>query len=135
MHRCRDFFFFGYTCIPPSTLLVSCFQGNSSFYQACIVVLCASLCNGIIFCILNSFGVLYVHLEKLYQEDSDSATKASLVGSVAVGTTFFLSPVSGILADKLGIRLTVLLGSVIASVGMFASSFLVNQGIHFTVSN
>ena len=98
-------------------------------HQACIVVLCASLCNGVVFSILNSFGVLFIRLENLYGDDSDSATKASLVGSVAVGTTFFLSPVSGILADKLGIRLTVLLGSLIAALGMLASSFLVDQGL------
>ena len=94
------------------------------------MVLCASLCNGVVFSILNSFGVLFIRLKELYGDDPDSATKASLVGSVAVGTPFFLSPVSGILADKLGIRLTVLLGSLIAAVGMLASSFLVDQGLH-----
>ena len=46
---------------------------------------------------------------------------------MAVGTTFALSPVSGILADKLGIRLTVFLGSLIAALGMLASSFLTDQ--------
>ena len=93
------------------------------------MVLCASLCNGVVFSILNSFGVLFIRLKALYADDPDSATKASLVGSVAVGTTFFLSPVAGILADKLGIRLTVLAGSLVAALGMLASSFLVNQGL------
>ena len=96
------------------------------------MVLCASLCNGVVFSILNSFGVLFIRLKELYGDDPDfAATKASLVGSVAVGTTFFLSPVAGILADKLGIRLTVLAGSLVAALGMLASSFLVNQGLEW----
>ena len=43
------------------------------------------------------------------------------------GLLIFLLVLSGILSDKLGIRLTVLLGSLIASLGMLASSFLVDQ--------
>jgi MCP family monocarboxylic acid transporter-like MFS transporter 10 len=44
-----------------------------------------------------------------------------------VGTTFLLSPISGMLADKFGIRQTVFMGGLIASLGMLLSSFLVDQ--------
>ncbi|KAJ8891614.1 hypothetical protein PR048_004142 [Dryococelus australis] len=47
----------------------------------------------------------------------------SLVGSLAIGATFFLSPVAGILTDKIGIRTTTFIGGVLASGGMFLSSF------------
>lgn len=49
---------------------------------------------------------------------------AALVGSLALGTTFFLSPVSGILTDKIGLRATTFIGGVLMTVGMTLSSFL-----------
>lgn len=59
---------------------------------------------------------------------------AALVGSLAIGTTFFLSPVAGILTDRIGIRRTTFLGGAIAAGGMFASSFLVDnvESLYFT---
>ena len=52
--------------------------------QACVVVLCASLCNGVVFSILNSFGVLFIHLKELYGDDPDSATKVSMLYDDAI---------------------------------------------------
>jgi len=57
------------------------------------------LCNGIIFGTINTFGVLFVSLKKEYAGD-EAATKASIVGSMAIGATFFLSMLSGIMADR-----------------------------------
>jgi MCP family monocarboxylic acid transporter-like MFS transporter 10 len=54
--------------------------------------------------------VLFVYLKEGYKGDEEAATKASLVGSLAVGTTFLLSPVSSILIDKYGIRKTAFAG-------------------------
>lgn len=48
----------------------------------------------------------------------------ALVGSLTVGTTFLLSPVSSILTDKIGLRKTTLIGGLLASGGMFLSSFV-----------
>lgn len=44
-----------------------------------------------------------------------------------MGTTFFISPVSGVLTDYIGIRKTTFLGGAIASGGMFLSSFFVDN--------
>lgn len=44
-----------------------------------------------------------------------------------MGTTFFVSPVSGVLTDCIGIRTTTFLGGLIASGGMFLSSFCVGD--------
>ena len=55
------------------------------------------------------------------------ATKVSLVGSTAVGMTFLLSPVSGILADKYGIRRVAFFGSVLAFIGVTLSSFFYHK--------
>ena len=97
------------------------------FFQAWLVMISSFLFNGIIFGITNSFGVIFVYLKKEMGDDPNSASKASLVGSLAVGATFLLSPVSGILADKFGIKRTALFGSCLATLGMLLSSFSVNR--------
>lgn len=44
------------------------------------------------------------------------------MGSLALGATFFLSPVSGILTDKIGLRVTTFIGGVLMTAGMILSS-------------
>lgn len=44
------------------------------------------------------------------------------MGSLALGATFFLSPVSGILTDKIGLRATTFIGGVLMTAGMILSS-------------
>ncbi|XP_059084168.1 monocarboxylate transporter 10-like isoform X2 [Tigriopus californicus] len=96
-------------------------------FWAWLVLIASFLTNGIIFGTINSFGVIFVYLCEQYHDDKAAATKASLVGSVAVGATFFLSPVSGILADQFGIRKTAFFGGFVAFLGMLLSSFFVNH--------
>ena len=92
--------------------------------QAWLVVVSSFLCNGIIFGIINSFGTVFVELEKQIKDENPGAAGmlASLVGSAAVGATFLLSPISSILTDRFGIRKTAFAGSVLASVGMLLSA-------------
>ncbi len=90
-------------------------------------MLASFLCNGIMFGTINSFGVLYVALQKQFSDDPEAATKVSLAGSLAIGTTFFLSPVSGILSDRFGIRRTACFGGFVATLGMFLSAFSLNH--------
>jgi MFS transporter, MCT family, solute carrier family 16 (monocarboxylic acid transporters), member 10 len=49
------------------------------------------------------------------------------VGSLTIGATFFFSPVSGILVDKLGLRTTTLLGGILTTTGMFISAYHTND--------
>lgn len=49
------------------------------------------------------------------------------MGSLTIGTTFFLSPVGGILTDKIGIQLTTFLGGALAAGGMYLSSLVADQ--------
>ena len=92
-----------------------------------MVVVASFLTNGIIFGTINSFGVIFVYLKEQYKDEAASATKASLVGSVAVGSTFFLSFLSGIFADKFGLRRTAIFGGFLAFLGMLLSSFFVDH--------
>lgn len=46
---------------------------------------------------------------------------------MTLGTTFILSPLAGVVTDKIGMRYTVALGGVFTSCGMFLSSFYVDN--------
>lgn len=46
----------------------------------------------------------------------------ALVGSLTIGTTFFLSPISGMLTDKIGLKTTTFIGGVLMTIGMILSS-------------
>merc|ERR1719430_780854 len=52
----------------------------------------------------------------------DASAKCSLVGSLTIGTTFFLSFLVGILSDKIGLRATAVLGACLATLGMGLSA-------------
>lgn len=58
----------------------------------------------------------------------------ALVGALAMGTTFFLSPLSGVLTGLMGLRLTAVLGGTIATAGLLISSFVTHNvdALYFT---
>lgn len=93
-------------------------------FRAWVVMICCFLVNGIIFGIINTFGILFVRLKADMEEagEEDVASKCALIGSLTIGTTFFLSFLVGILADLLGLRCTALLGALLASLGMGLSA-------------
>jgi len=84
-----------------------------------LVCLSCFLVNGIIFGIINTFGIILPELvEKNEGKIEDPATKCSLIGSLAIGTTFCLSFLVGVVSDKLGLKLTSVIGGVLATLGM-----------------
>jgi len=92
--------------------------------RAWLVMICAFLCNGVIFGIHNSGGSLFVDLKEKYGEDS---SKGALVVSLGTGATFGLSAISSLLADKYGIQKTALFGAILAFLGMLLSAFAVDR--------
>lgn len=48
----------------------------------------------------------------------------AMVGSLTIGTTFLLSPVSGVLTDKIGLKRTTFIGGCLMTSGMLLSSVL-----------
>ncbi|XP_071501226.1 monocarboxylate transporter 10-like [Diadema antillarum] len=85
-------------------------------------VVCLASCwtNGVVFGIINSFGVLYVVMLKL---DGADAFKTSWIGAVCAGLTFFMSPFASVITDKLGCRPAGVIGGALALAGVLASSF------------
>lgn len=94
-----------------------------------VIMLASFFCNGILFGVINSYGVLYSKFyDKLLSRNVTNASgKAALIGSFSMGTVFFVSPVSGVLTDNIGLRQTTFLGGAIASGGMLLSSFFIDD--------
>ncbi|KAH0546261.1 monocarboxylate transporter 10 [Cotesia glomerata] len=99
--------------------------------RAWMILLGSFIINGVLFSIINSYSLMQVQLtEKLKDLGETSAeAKASLVGSLTIGTTFFLSPIAGILTDKIGIQLTTFIGGLLAFGGMLLSSIFCDDVI------
>ncbi|XP_055853942.1 monocarboxylate transporter 10 isoform X2 [Episyrphus balteatus] len=97
--------------------------------RAWLVMISAFLCNGVIFGIINTYSVLHSFLQdKLTeQHDTEASSKAALVGSLTIGTTFLLSPVAGLMSDKIGLRWTTFIGGVLSVSGLFLSSFYTHK--------
>ncbi|KAH7937327.1 hypothetical protein HPB49_010771 [Dermacentor silvarum] len=90
---------------------------------AWLVCLASFWVHGAVFGIINCFGVLYPVIHDLAPDKEQASFHASLVGSLCVGSTFAMSPVASLLADKFGARITVVCGGIIGSVGLLLSSW------------
>lgn len=90
-----------------------------------LVVLAATWCNGSIFGIQNSFGILHTMLVKEHAdpEDKTSQFKVAWVGALAMGMIFFCSPVVSMFTDHFGCRKTAVSGAALAFVGLLSTSF------------
>ena len=73
-------------------------------------MLCAFLVNGIVFGIINTFGILFLKLKSRLEAegDPDAAFKCSLVGSLAIGSTFSISFLAGVLVDRVMILMMIM---------------------------
>jgi len=93
-------------------------------FQAWFIMVCSFLVNGIVFSIINTFGILFVKLKEHFEDDGveDAAFKCALVGSLAIGCTFFTSFFAGILSDKIGLKTTSVCGGVLATSGLALSA-------------
>ncbi|KAM8848206.1 monocarboxylate transporter 8 [Synchiropus picturatus] len=90
-----------------------------------LVVLAATWCNGSIFGIQNSFGILHTMLVKEHADPDDKTSqfKVAWVGALAMGMIFFCSPVVSMFTDHFGCRKTAVSGAALAFVGLLSTSF------------
>uniref|UniRef100_W8B3K1 Monocarboxylate transporter 10 n=2 Tax=Ceratitis capitata TaxID=7213 RepID=W8B3K1_CERCA len=104
--------------------------------RAWLVMVSAFVCNGVIFGTINTYGIIYALLtDRLTtQGEKEASSKAALVGSLTIGTTFLLSPIAGVLTDKIGLRLTTLIGGLLSAAGLLLSSFFTHniQALYLT---
>lgn len=100
-----------------------------------VVMLAAMWCNGSVFGIQNSFGILFVSLLNQFgsENDEDLRFRTAWVGSLSMGMIFFCSPIVSIFTDLLGCRMTAVGGAAVGLVGLLASSFVKSLGpLYFT---
>ncbi|XP_036147224.1 monocarboxylate transporter 10 [Monomorium pharaonis] len=97
--------------------------------RAWMIMIGSFTINGVLFSIINTYSLIYPELQKRLTEagETEVSSKAALVGSLTIGTTFFLSPIAGMLTDKFGIQTTTFVGGAIASVGLLLSSLLTDK--------
>ncbi|XP_052010895.1 monocarboxylate transporter 8-like [Xyrauchen texanus] len=95
-----------------------------------VVVFAATWCNGSIFGIQNSFGILHMMLLKDH-EDQTSQFKVAWVGALAMGMIFFCSPVVSMFTDHFGCRKTAVCGAFVAFIGLLTSSFAITLGLRY----
>lgn len=90
-----------------------------------LVVFAATWCNGSIFGIQNSFGILHLMLvqEHADPEDKTSQFKVAWVGALAMGMIFLCSPVVSMFTDSFGCRKTAVSGALLAFIGLLSTSF------------
>ncbi|KAI5628899.1 solute carrier family 16, member 2 (thyroid hormone transporter) [Silurus asotus] len=100
-----------------------------------LVALAATWCNGSIFGIQNSFGILHVMLAQEHVDPNDNASqfRVAWVGALAMGMIFFCSPVVSMFTDHFGCRKTAVGGALVAFLGLLTSSFATTLGLlYFT---
>lgn len=85
-----------------------------------IVVLASFLTHSIVEGCVHSYGVLNSEFLDVFGE---SKGKTAIIGSLLLSFGQLNGPVASILTDKYGCRFTTILGSVILSLGFFASAF------------
>ncbi|XP_041846769.1 monocarboxylate transporter 8 [Melanotaenia boesemani] len=89
-----------------------------------VVVFAATWCNGSIFGIQNSFGILHMMLVNEHTDsDRTSQFKVAWVGALAMGMIFFCSPVVSMFTDHFGCRKTAVSGAALAFIGLLSTSF------------
>ncbi|XP_043398751.1 monocarboxylate transporter 10 isoform X2 [Chelonia mydas] len=91
-----------------------------------VVMLAAMWCNGAVFGIQNSCGVLFVSMLREFgsQDDKQLVFKTAWVSSLSMGMIFFCSPIVSVFTDIFGCRIIAVVGAAVGFVGLLLSSFV-----------
>ena len=95
-----------------------------------VVVFSSFLINVLIIGMHNSFSFLLLNLKNDF---NSSLSETSGVGSMAFGSILLFAPLSGFLANIYGCQVVALSGTIIATLGLYSSSYARSLGIlYFT---
>uniref|UniRef100_A0A4W5PXW8 Major facilitator superfamily (MFS) profile domain-containing protein n=1 Tax=Hucho hucho TaxID=62062 RepID=A0A4W5PXW8_9TELE len=125
----------------PASQIVSCAHADSApdlewFPEGrCIwlVVLAATWCNGSIFGIQKSFGIIHMMLVKAHEDSNKEVSQFAIawVGALAMGMVFLCSPLVSMVTDHFGCRVTAVCGALVAFLGLLTSSFTMSLGLWY----
>ncbi|XP_055744369.1 monocarboxylate transporter 8-like [Salvelinus fontinalis] len=98
-----------------------------------LVVFAATWCNGSIFGIQNSFGILHMMLVEDHADPNDKTSqfKVAWVGALAMGMIFFCSPVVSMFTDHFGCRKTAVGGATMAFIGLLSTAFATSLSLRY----
>ncbi|XP_037541168.1 monocarboxylate transporter 10 [Nematolebias whitei] len=98
-----------------------------------VVMLASMWCNGSVFGIQNSFGLMFLSLLREFgsEHDPDLRFRTSWVGSLSMGMIFFCSPIVSVFTDIFGCRITAVGGAAVGLVGLLASSYVKSLGVMY----
>ncbi|KAF4517117.1 hypothetical protein B566_EDAN008875 [Ephemera danica] len=93
------------------------------------VLVAACFCNGVTLGFVFSKSVIYTALldHNADSEETNLASKTSLVLSLSTGMIFLMAPFAGFCVNRFGFRATAFLGAFIAASALFTSSFLLHS--------
>ncbi|XP_034265061.1 monocarboxylate transporter 10 [Pantherophis guttatus] len=100
-----------------------------------VVMLASMWCNGTVFGIQNSCGILFKSLLTEFgdPEDEQLRFRTALVNSLSMGMIFFCSPIVSVFTNIFGCRKVAVVGAAVAFVGLLSSSFVRSLGpLYFT---
>nr|XP_020661015.1 monocarboxylate transporter 10 isoform X2 [Pogona vitticeps] len=91
-----------------------------------LVMLAAMWCNGTVFGIQNSCGILFNSMLKVFGDPKDPQLmfRTALVNSLSMGMIFFCSPIVSIFTNIYGCRTVAVVGAAVAFIGLLSSSFV-----------
>ncbi|XP_072032729.1 monocarboxylate transporter 2-like [Amphiura filiformis] len=79
--------------------------------------------------VLSTWGVIFVELQKEFPDLSD--LEAGWIGGLAFGIMFAASPISTGLFKRFGHRIIAIIGTILCSIGLLASSFVPSPHLLF----
>ncbi|XP_023578072.1 monocarboxylate transporter 10 isoform X3 [Octodon degus] len=91
-----------------------------------LVMLAAMWCNGSVFGIQNSSGLLFVFMLQTFEfkDDDKMVFKTAWVSSLAMGMIFLCCPIASVFTDIIGCRKTAVVGAAVGFIGLMSSSFV-----------
>ncbi|XP_051780834.1 monocarboxylate transporter 13 [Erpetoichthys calabaricus] len=96
-----------------------------------MVVLSLFLVSALVFGLIRSFGVFFVEFTKYFEQPASSV---SWITSIGVALQQFASPIASALCNKYGARPVVMVGGVLASLGLIVASLAATNLLHLYLS-
>ncbi|XP_054853269.1 monocarboxylate transporter 10 [Eublepharis macularius] len=100
-----------------------------------LVMLASMWCNGAVFGIQNSCGVMFKSMLSEFGDPSDKQLifRTAWVSSLSMGMIFFCSPIVSVFTNIFGCKTVAVVGAAVAFIGLLSSSFVRTLGpLYFT---
>ncbi|CAF0980612.1 unnamed protein product [Brachionus calyciflorus] len=98
---------------------------------AWIVCITSGYCFGILIGMLNNYALIYVELERLYDQTENHVTYIGWIGSMAIGVQYIFCVLGSLLVDLYNPLKIGLLGSILSTLSLILCAFVNNLKLYF----